>query len=268
LRRRTIQLLSLLAANLPLPFSLRCCPYPFLHCHACPLAIAACPVGVLQHFVILRQVPLYLTGALAAVAVAGGRAACGFLCPFGLFQEWCHAAGRRLGLVEWRPTNGRAWTRWVVLAVLVLAVPALTREPWFCKLCPSGTLVAGVPLVALQPELRALAGAMFGLKVSLLAAVVALAAVVRRPFCRFVCPLGLVLGLANAVAWFRVRADVEACTGCRACHGRCPVDLAVPEQVGSSLCLHCGECAVCPAVRTVRGWPVPRSGRCFPPASR
>ncbi|MDQ7792851.1 MAG: 4Fe-4S binding protein [bacterium] len=255
--RRRVQILSAMAANLPALSFLRCCPYPFLHCHACPLAIGACPVGVLQHFVILRRLPLYLVGAGAAVAALWGRASCAFLCPFGLLQEWLRELGDRLGLAELPISNRATWTRWIVLAVLVLGLPVLLREPWFCKLCPNGTLLAGIPLVITDPGLRSLAGTMFLAKVGLLAAVIGLALVAKRPFCRFACPFGALLGLGNRAALFHLEVDRERCTGCDECRDRCPMDLTLPGGAGSPGCIQCRQCTVCPAVRAVRGWKRP-----------
>ena len=37
---------------------------PFMNCHACPFAVAACPIGILQHFAALRKVPFFLAGYL------------------------------------------------------------------------------------------------------------------------------------------------------------------------------------------------------------
>lgn len=267
MRRRHIQLVAAVASNAPGLSFLRCCPTPFLYCHACPLAVGACPVGTLQHFIILRQAPLYLVGVGTAVAALWGRSACAFLCPFGLVQEWLREFGARLGLAGRRLSNRHTWVRWVVLGVLVLGIPAITREPWFCKLCPAGALVAGIPLVILEAGFRPLVGTLFAVKVVLLAGVFGLALVAKRPFCRFACPFGALLGLGNSIAWSHLEVDREQCTGCGECRDRCPVELAIPDQVGSPGCIQCRQCAVCPSVRVARGWRSP-AGSAVTPARR
>ena len=61
---------------------------PTLNCYACPGAVFACPVGTLQHFVIVGQaVPYYVAGYLAAIGAFVGRMTCGWLCPFGFLQD-------------------------------------------------------------------------------------------------------------------------------------------------------------------------------------
>ncbi|HSW09737.1 MAG TPA: 4Fe-4S binding protein [Bacillota bacterium] len=254
MRRRHLQLLAAVAANVPLLPCSRAIPVPILHCHACPLATGACPVGTLQHFIILGRPPLFLLGIVGMVTALAGRATCAFLCPFGLVQEWLRQAGQKLGIRERRVSNAHAWTRWAVLGGLVVAAPSVLGEPWFCKLCPNGTLFAGIPLLILDPALRPLAGPLFFVKLLLAAGFIGSALLVRRPFCRFICPYGAAIGLGNRLAWSRIQHEPDQCTGCGSCRDRCPVDLPVPAGVGSSHCLQCRECAGCPAVKVVHGW--------------
>ena len=42
-------------------------PCPALNCYGCPFAIFACPIGTLQNFVVIRQVPLYTLGLLGVI---------------------------------------------------------------------------------------------------------------------------------------------------------------------------------------------------------
>ena len=68
---------------------------PGLNCYSCPGAIAACPLGSFQSFImqkrgingIFSRIPFYVLGLLILFGVIFGRIVCGFLCPFGLFQE-------------------------------------------------------------------------------------------------------------------------------------------------------------------------------------
>ena len=61
-----------------------------LNCYACPLAVFSCPIGSLQHFAGVRQIPYYLLGFLGLIGALGGRVACGWFCPFGWLQEQLH----------------------------------------------------------------------------------------------------------------------------------------------------------------------------------
>ena len=45
---------------------------------------------------------------------------------------------------------------------------------------------------------------------------------VGRPYCRYLCPYGVILGLASNVSKWRVRITPDACTQCRLCEQSCP----------------------------------------------
>lgn len=248
------QLLSLVAANLyALPPFLKHLPYPFLHCYACPLAIGACPLGTIQYFLILRRVPLFTLGALVAVGAWWGRKSCGWLCPFGFLQELGHRLGRRLHLPAYAVTNRFTWTRWLAAGALVVALPLLAREPWFCRLCPAGTLEASLPWLAIAPDLRELAGLLLGVKVAILIVLMAAVLMVKRPFCRFACPVGLTYGLTNR--WSRHHLTVDtSCTRCGWCREICPMEHEVWRDPRSSQCILCLECTRCRHVH-LRGIP-------------
>ena len=62
---------------------------PGLNCYSCPGAVGSCPIGALQAVIGSSkfQFSYYVVGILIFFAVLFGRVVCGFLCPFGWFQE-------------------------------------------------------------------------------------------------------------------------------------------------------------------------------------
>ena len=147
------------------------------------------------------------------------------------------------------------YLKYGVLALFVLILPATVAvtvtgmgEPWFCKyICPSGTLLGGLPLLAANPSLRSAAGALFGWKFAVLLAVVLLSVKYYRPFCKYLCPLGAVYGWFNPIALYRLRVDEDKCVKCSACQKACGMDIPVWEKPNSVECIRCGDCrAVCP----------------------
>ena len=65
---------------------------PVLNCYSCPAASGACPIGAFQALVGSSKFSFsyYITGFLILLGVLLGRFICGFLCPFGWFQELLH----------------------------------------------------------------------------------------------------------------------------------------------------------------------------------
>ena len=246
-KRRQVQAISFVVMNSYFLDILKFVPCPGMNCYACPAAIFACPIGTLQHFAIIRQVPLYTLGLLSLIGLAVGRLACGWLCPFGALQELLYRARRRLRWPAWRISERWRWLPYAFLVVLVGIVPLLTYEPWFSKLCPVGTLEAGIPWVLLEGQLRSQVGWLFWVKLLILLAFLAWMLRTKRPFCRFVCPLGAIWSPFNRLSKLSLAVDETACTRCDACRAVCPVDIGIYEDPASARCVRCMECIkACP----------------------
>lgn len=234
---------------------LKCTCLPFIYCHACPSSTFSCPIGTLQHYMAIRKFPFELVGHITLLGLLIGRMACGWLCPFGLVQDLLNrTTGKNIRLP-------RALVGLSVLALLllVLLIPYLTAEHWFSKLCPLGMLVAGIPWVTwnpINPETGAptvaagSVGLLFAVKFLVLVGFLGLFFFSKRPFCRFVCPMGLVLSLFNRVSLVQLSV-APSCTRCGACEKNCPVGIRVYEDPNSRECVRCLQCTACKHVEVV-----------------
>lgn len=227
---------------------------PGLNCYGCPMALVSCPIGQLQHFAVIRAFPLYLVGFFGAIGTAVGRMQCGWICPFGLLQDLLY----RIRTVKVKFPSWMRYSKYAILIALVLIIPFLTGEHWFSKLCPQGALEAGIPFVIWNPQggdlglsssIRDLVGWLFSVKIAILAVLLGLMVFIKRPFCRFLCPLGAIYALFNAFSFVRLEVDHESCSGCGLCDDWCPVDLKIPEEVDSPECIRCLECTKCESIR-------------------
>ena len=219
---------------------------PGLNCYSCPGAILSCPLGSLQgafsrH---VLSVPMYVLGTLCLFGVLLGRVICGFLCPFGFFQELLYLIPF-IKVKKSRVTRILSFLKYGILILFVVLLPIITLYPSFCKyICPAGTLEAGIPLVLSDEDLMSSVGWLFSWKVIVLILCVILCLAFFRGFCRFLCPLGALYSLFNPVAFFGVKVNKAKCTGCGACVHACKMDV---KAVGDRECIHCGECkAACP----------------------
>ena len=114
---------------------------PFLNCHACPFAVFSCPIGMLQYYAATQQLPLFLFGFFIVIGLIVGRAACGWLCPFGLIQDVMYKIKTR----KFRIPGFLNYGKYLILIVFVIILPLLTHIHWFSRLCPYGALIAGIP---------------------------------------------------------------------------------------------------------------------------
>ncbi|KQC05234.1 MAG: 4Fe-4S ferredoxin [Methanoculleus sp. SDB] len=155
-----------------------------------------------------------------------GRIICGHICPVGAVQELMYLIPL--------PQNGRTLT----------PQSMVVRFGAFIVILITGVGFSANILVALgMKDFFYLTPTGAGFVIFL--AIVLLSATVYRPFCRFVCPYGLLLALAAARSRWKIRRT-DACIRCGKCERACPVNVAA-EGNSRAECYLCGRCMeVCP----------------------
>lgn len=227
---------------------------PGLNCYSCPAASGACPIGAFQAVVGSSKFRFsyYITGTLILLGVLLGRFICGFLCPFGWFQELVHKLPtKKLSTRRLQPLT---YLKYAVLLVMVVLLPALAvnevgmGDPFFCKyLCPQGVLEGAIPLSLTNAGIRAALGTLFTRKLSILLAVAVLSVVFYRPFCKWLCPLGAFYALLNKVSLFQMQVDPNKCISCGKCAKACQMDVDITKTPNHTECIRCGMCVrACP----------------------
>lgn len=227
---------------------------PGLNCYSCPAASGACPIGTFQAVAGSSKFRFsyYISGFLILLGVLLGRLICGFLCPFGWFQELLHRIPtRKLSTKKLRPLT---YLKYVILLAMVVLLPAFAvndvgmGDPFFCKyLCPQGVLEGAIPLALVNSGIRAALGKLFTWKLCILLAVTALSILFYRPFCKWLCPLGAFYALFNKVSLLQMKVDANACISCGKCARACGMDVDVTKTPDHAECIRCGKCVLaCP----------------------
>ncbi len=213
-----------------------------LTCYSCPAAPFSCPIGTMQYLIeYAKMIPTYAIGSLAVFGTLFGRGPCAYACPFGLLQDILHklspfSAHRRI-------IPSLRHLKWLVFGALVVIVPLWQEIPAFCAwFCPAGTLQAGIPIVIANESFRSGIGLTFAWKVFLLVVILLGAMREHRPFCRYLCPLGLFLGLFNRISMIQITRDHKKCLVCRECGKQCPMGLSLPDEINHLDCIKCGSC--------------------------
>ena len=266
--RGLVQACAALLTNLHLPNFLTGTLYrgagktvcvPGLNCYSCPGAAGACPIGSFQAVVGSSKFSFsyYITGILILFGVLLGRFICGFLCPFGWFQELLHKIPtKKFSTKRLKPLT---YLKYVILVVMVFLLPVLVvneagmGDPFFCKyLCPQGVLEGAIPLSLVNSSIRAALGKLFSWKLCVLATVVVLSVVFYRPFCKWLCPLGAFYALFNRVSLLSMHVDENKCVSCGKCASTCPMDVDVTKTPNHSECIRCGKCVTACPTEAVR----------------
>lgn len=183
------------------------------------------------------------------LAVFAGPVICGWMCPFGTFQEWIAGIGRKI--------TGKKYNTFVPARIdrilRYLRYLLLVWVSYMTVMTGKLSFEAIDPYYALFNFWRSEV-AVGGLVV--LAAVVLLSLFVERPFCKYACPYGAFQGLFNFVRVFAIRRNEPTCVGCKACTRACPMNIEVEraKTVRNHQCISCLECtsdAACPKEATV-----------------
>lgn len=190
-----------------------------------------------------------LLGITIVMVAASGRSFCGWICPLGTLQGVSAWIGRRVfGRKQRLNTNadGRwRWLRWPVLVIFTVGAwyggKLLIRpyDPWvvWMHIWEPLEVIDEFP-IGLAVLVLSLVGAVF----------------VARPFCRYLCPMGIFLAALNRGSAMRLRVNQETCIHCMACDRKCPVGIPIESSttVSTTECISCGECVpVCPVPDTL-----------------
>lgn len=184
-----------------------------------------------------------------ALAVAFGPVFCGWICPFGTVQEWISKLGRKIfkrrhnTFIPTKIDRVLRYLRYVVLG-LVIFMTARSGELLFANVDPYYALfnfwTGEVAISAFVVLAIVLTAALF----------------VERPFCKYACPYGAVLGLTNLFRLFGIKRNATTCINCKACDRACPMNIEVSTAgtVRDHQCISCLECSsetACPVAATV-----------------
>ena len=85
------------------------------------------------------------------------------------------------------------------------------------------------------------------MKLAILVIFVISAILIKRPFCRFMCPLGAIWGLFNRISALKLKVDKHHCLECDICRKVCPMDISIYEDPHHFDCIRCMRCVTaCP----------------------
>jgi NosR/NirI family transcriptional regulator, nitrous oxide reductase regulator len=188
-------------------------------------------------FLLSDPMAIVLWGFVGISLLVWGRGTfCGWLCPFGAFQDLLSQLAKWLRIkpqqFHRKVDAGLKWFKYLVLGSIVVSVAF--ASPW------TDTLVEVEPFktsisMGFQRDWPYVAWAVACLALSLL---------VFRGYCRYICPLGAalaVMGKLRLWAWLPRRA--ECGTPCQTCRHGCAYQAIEPQgKIDYDECFQCLDC--------------------------
>lgn len=190
-------------------------------------------------------------GIVIILSVLFGPVICGFFCPLGAIQDITARIGKKIfknkynTFVSEKLNSKLKYLRYVSL----IATIALTS-------ISGGVMI----LEKINPYHAYLS--IFNRRFStigfiVLGFVICASFIIHRPWCRFLCPYGALLGLSNKIKVLRIFRKKQTCIGCTKCSRSCPMRIQIhkTEEVRDISCISCMECVddkVCPKEKTIK----------------
>jgi ferredoxin len=141
-----------------------------------------------------------------------GRTFCAAVCPLGAMQE----------LVAIRPVKVPGW---LDQALGLLAYVYLGAGVLFASTGTAFLICRYDPFVGFFRRSMGVNMAVLG------GAFLLLGTVVGRPYCRYLCPYGAILGLLSKVSKWHVKIPPDECIQCRLCEDACPYGAIVEPTI-------------------------------------
>lgn len=199
---------------------------------ACP-----CPISSIQNLVLMgfgvdvHWQSLIWFLALIPVTYLFGRVYCGWICHLGALQEFIYLPAKIKLFQSDKAQKIMRGVRIVFLIALVIQL-FITKTNLFKHYDP---FKVAFNLIATNTTSWILLGLLLVSSVF-----------IYRPFCKTVCPIGLILGWVNKIPGASVIGNNGNCTGCKTCYNNCNIRAITRDDKFSKLdnqeCIACGEC--------------------------
>ena len=208
---------------------------------------AICPFGAVESIISLvitgglvqklQMSNIVISILILLVTLIFGAVFCSFVCPLGTLQEWIGKIGRKIfkkkynRFIPQKLHNVLRYFRYVTLAATIILTfnagrlifadvdPYYAMYHFFTDEITIGSLVVlGVTMI----------GSLF----------------VERPWCKYACPYGAVLGIVGKFSFLKIRRKADTCNSCTLCDRQCPVNIEISkyDRIGHSSCIRCMDC--------------------------
>ncbi len=213
----------LIAALIYLGFYTGGCPCPISSIQGVFLAIIGVDVPWQQMVWFLALIP---------ITYIFGKVWCGWICHLGALQELLYLHGKFKFLSGYKTQKVMKIIRWVALAALIVQL-LITKTNLFCKIDPFKVAFNFISV--------------YHVGWYLLGLLILSSLFIYRPFCKAICPIGLVLGWVSKIPGASILGTNDKCTNCQVCSNTCRQDAIVnvskkERMMDNKECIMCGDC--------------------------
>ena len=159
-----------------------------------------------------------------------GKVFCGWICYLGAIQEFLHIGNIKI-LQSEKAQKIMRIIRYILLAAILIQL-IITQTIEWSKIGPFKVIFN-----LYSPNLTGYILLVILLITSLF---------IHRPFCKTICPAGLIFGWVTKLPGASVLGITSSCAGCKTCNTSCKINAITRNDKTSKLdnqeCIMCGEC--------------------------
>jgi len=256
---------------------------PVLVSMASPLSLVYGAFDLLQIMLSKPELPLIAIASIMIVGALFGRLFCGWVCPMGFIQDLLSKLKTKTIKVSSRKHEFWKKLKFITLFIVLFISSSLALSLYlgygndykkalgvfaygpFLALSPDGTIF-GVLLLTFTKVNKALPSilekgltftyvwnklmglpSLFWIRILILILFIYGAFRIRRFWCRYICPLGALMGIFSKFSFLGMRRNLLNCTHCLECEKRCPMQIKILElpwsKFNESECILCLECS-------------------------
>lgn len=197
----------------------------------------------------IHQSSFTLMWLVFALTLLFGPVFCGWVCPFGTVEEFVGKIGKKIFKKKYNnfiPSvidKPLRYLRYIIL-ILVVVNTAISGKLLFSNFDPYFALFniwsSEVTRLSLLVLGLVLIGSLF----------------VERPWCKYLCPYGALLGIFNLFRIVKLKRNEKTCINCKACDRVCPmnIDISTSKVIVDHQCISCLLCTdemACPVRNTL-----------------
>ena len=214
---------------------------PSMSLHAiCPFGGVASIISLITAGTLVPKLQLstlVISALILLLTLIFGSVFCSFVCPLGTIQEWFGKIGKKIfkrrynTFIPQKLHNVLKYLRYVSLILTILLTYNAGRlifadiDPYYAmyhfftdEVTIGSLIVLGVTLL----------GSLF----------------VERPWCKYACPYGAVLGLVGKLSIFKIKRKTATCNDCTLCDKQCPMNIEISKKqtINDGTCIRCMDC--------------------------
>jgi len=197
----------------------------------------------------IHQSSFTLMWLVLALTLLFGPVFCGWVCPFGTVEEFIGKIGKKIfkkrynNFIPLVVDKLLRYLRYVILGLVVVNTAISGKllfsnfDPYFALFNIWSSEVTRLSLLVLG---LVLIGSLF----------------IERPWCKYLCPFGALLGIFNLFRIVKLKRNEKTCINCKACDRVCPmnIDISTSKVISDHQCIGCLLCTdeiACPVSNTL-----------------